>query len=191
MPIILEIVFRWFSFSWFLSSSSRTQARAVWILGVRELMIICRTFISHICAFCLQNFLTTRPDPSQYPNFFASTRPVPSRSQKPLPVGPCPSHVSFLGVASMDSFLITIELLQNILWMMSYTFSKYFNFEQTLECISKNFLHTKQVLEASKNLHRQTMFLVKRVPPVCGRNPNDTENKDDVIGPSHVMYAPK
>ena len=83
------MVFRWFSLFWFLSSSSRTQARAVWILGVRELMIICRTFISHICAFCLQNFLTTRPDPSRYPTFFASTRPVPSRSQKPLPVGPC------------------------------------------------------------------------------------------------------
>ena len=28
------------------------------------------------------------PDPSRYPNFLASTRPVPSRSQKPLPVGP-------------------------------------------------------------------------------------------------------
>ena len=26
--------------------------------------------------------------PSRYPNFFASTRPVQSRSQKPLPVGP-------------------------------------------------------------------------------------------------------
>ena len=39
--------------------------------------------------FCLQNYLTTRPDPSRYPNFFASTRPVPSRSKKPLPVGPC------------------------------------------------------------------------------------------------------
>ena len=46
--------------------------------------------LSPICAFCLQNFLTTRPDPSRYPTFFASTRPVPSRSQKPLPVGPCP-----------------------------------------------------------------------------------------------------
>ena len=27
--------------------------------------------------------------PSRYPNFLASTRPVPSWSQKPLPVGPC------------------------------------------------------------------------------------------------------
>ena len=44
--------------------------------------------LTHICAFCLQNFLTIRPDPSRYPNFFASTRPVPSRSQKPLLVGP-------------------------------------------------------------------------------------------------------
>ena len=33
VPIILEIVFRWFSFFWFLSSSSRTRARAVWSLG--------------------------------------------------------------------------------------------------------------------------------------------------------------
>ena len=30
MPIILEIVFRWFSFFWFFFSSSRTWARAVW-----------------------------------------------------------------------------------------------------------------------------------------------------------------
>ena len=53
------------------------------------MMLICHTFISNICAFCLQNFLTTHPDPSWYPNFFATTRPVPSRSKKPLPVGPC------------------------------------------------------------------------------------------------------
>ena len=32
---------------------------------------------SYRCAFCLYNFLTTRPDPSRYPNFLASTRPVP------------------------------------------------------------------------------------------------------------------
>ena len=32
--------------------------------------------------------LTTRPDPSRYPDFLSSTRPVPSRSQKPLPVRP-------------------------------------------------------------------------------------------------------
>ena len=62
----------------------------VWELMPSTMMMIYRTFISHVCnLFCLQNFLTTRPDPSRYPNFFASTRPVPSRSQKPLPVGPC------------------------------------------------------------------------------------------------------
>ena len=32
VPIILGIVFRWFSFFWFLSSSSRTRARPVWSL---------------------------------------------------------------------------------------------------------------------------------------------------------------
>ena len=51
VPIILEIVWRWFSLFWFISSSSRTWARAVWSFGVWELMplammMICCTFIS-------------------------------------------------------------------------------------------------------------------------------------------------
>ena len=36
--------------------------------------------------FDIQNLLTTRPDPSRYPNCFASTRPVLSQWNKPIPV---------------------------------------------------------------------------------------------------------
>ena len=69
--------------------SSRTQARAVWISGVWELMIVCRTFIFHICAFWLQNFLTTRPDQSRpvpVPDLFCKypTRPVPKSSERKI-----------------------------------------------------------------------------------------------------------
>ena len=38
--------------------------------------------------FGLQNFLTTRPVSSRYPNFFSSTWPVPSRSENHYPSGP-------------------------------------------------------------------------------------------------------
>ena len=63
----------------------------VWELMLLAMMMICRRFISHICAFCLQNFNTTCPHPSRYPNFFASTWPVPSRSKNPYPSGPAHS----------------------------------------------------------------------------------------------------
>ena len=50
-PQLITHVCRWFSFFWFLSSLSRTRARAVWSLGCLKLMplammMICRTFIS-------------------------------------------------------------------------------------------------------------------------------------------------
>ena len=37
VPIILEIAFRWLSFFWFLSSSSRTRARSVWSKGDNDM----------------------------------------------------------------------------------------------------------------------------------------------------------
>ena len=75
-------------FFWFPSSSFRTQTRAVWSLGVDAIGNdddLLHVYLPYIC------FLPVKFSyyPSRYPNLFASTRPVPSRSQKPLPVGPC------------------------------------------------------------------------------------------------------
>ena len=77
-------------FFWFRSSSSRTQTRAVWSLGVRELMplammMICRTFISHIFAFCLKTFLTIRPGTW---NFVQVPDPSRPEVKKPYPSDP-------------------------------------------------------------------------------------------------------
>ena len=56
-----------------------------------------------------------------YPNFFASTRPVPSRSQKPLPVGP------WSGPLIRYKSIFTLEMIFK--WLLWKIYRKYSNFQ--------------------------------------------------------------
>ena len=101
VPITFEIVFRWFSFFGSSLSHIKPKLELFEVLELKTLamMMICRTFISYVCAFCLKNFLTTRPNPSRYPNFFVSTPPVPSRPEvkNPYPSDPARGILRWAG----------------------------------------------------------------------------------------------
>ena len=94
VPIILEIIFRLFSFFWFRSSSSIFQARAVWSFWVLELMplaimMICRTFISHIYVlFAFKIFLLPVPTRPGTRTFLQVPNPSHPEVKNPYPSDP-------------------------------------------------------------------------------------------------------